>query len=129
MEELQRCCSPMDSVQLISAQMGQPSLKASRSTSLVHVPRIALATVSRSESARPSSNDVWTVSVSDNGAFNFYAVPRSGSEKNASSQSDFPKRGSISDWAAPQSQDVVAQYAFYATLASPANGQYLNIYA
>lgn len=106
---------------------------SSQSTSLVHVPRTALATrtIQRNDTARPSSNDVWTVSVDDNGAFNFFAVPRQGSGGNTSPQSknDFTDQASSSGWAMLCSQDATSQYAFYAALASSATGQYLNVYA
>jgi hypothetical protein len=125
----------MDAIRLISAPIDptSPSETSSQSTGLVHVPRTALATrtTSHSDTARPTSNDVWTVSVDDNGAFNFYAVPRQGSGRNTSSQwnNDYAGEASSSGWAMPGSQNAAAQYAFYAALAPTVTGQYVNVYA
>jgi hypothetical protein len=119
----------MDALRLFAAPIDPTSQVSSQSTSLVHIPGRALATrtQSPSDTASPNANDIWTVSVGDDGTFNFYAVPRQPSGKNCQ-QSDSTWQGSNAVWGTPHT-DVAARYAQYAALASPATGQYLNIYA
>jgi hypothetical protein len=119
----------MDALRLFAAPIDPTSQVSSQSTSLVHIPGRALATRTQSpkDTASPSVNDIWTVSVGDDGTFNFYAVPGQTSAKH-SQQSDSTGQGSSAVWGTPQT-DVAARYAQYAALASPYTGQYLNIYA
>lgn len=126
----------MDALRLLPAPLEPPSTVEaySRSTSLVPVTRLPLAAHSNAQdgSAYPSDQVVWTVSVGDDGSFNFYAMPRQGSRSKASAGQDFLSgEGSNPAWGIPQVQigDAVTQYAFYAALSAPATGQYLNVYA
>jgi hypothetical protein len=116
----------MDALRLLPAPILPASQVSSQSTSLVPIPGRALAARTQfpSDTASPRANDIWTVSVGDDGKFNFYAVPRQTSGKN--SQQTW--QGSSAAWGTPQT-DVAAQYAKYAALASSSTGQYLNIYA
>jgi hypothetical protein len=126
----------MDAITLLPApidptsQLGSPS----RSTSLVPVTRVptAIRSTARDGSAYPGDQVVWTVSVGDDGSFNFDGIPRQNSGKSSSSQSQdsFSGQGSSTVWGMLQVQigDVASQYAFYAA-ASPATGQYVNVYA
>jgi hypothetical protein len=118
----------MDALRLFPAPVDPTSQVSSHSTSLVHIPGRVLATrtQSPSDTASPRANDVWTVSVGEDGKFNFYAVPRQSGGK--TQQGDSTWQGSNAIWGTPQA-DVAVRYAQYAALASPATGQYLNIYA
>lgn len=124
----------MDAIRLLPAPIYlTPQLgSSSRSTSLVPVTRVPLAirSTARDGSAYPSDQVVWKVSVGDDGSFNFYGIPRQNSGNNGSSQSFFSQQDSSTAWGMPQVQigDAAASYAFY-SLASPATGQYLNVYA
>jgi hypothetical protein len=126
----------MDAIRLLSAPVDTSSTSEveSKSTSVVPASRTTPASrnVSSSDSAYPRDQYVWTVSVGDDGTFNFYAVPKQSGNQNSSSQWDgySPDQGSNVGWGLPQSEDAVSQYSFYAALpASSTTGQYINIYA
>jgi hypothetical protein len=129
----------MDATRLLSAPVDQASTEVqSQSTSLVPVTRLPLSTdrsSSQSDSAYPSDKFVWTVSVADDGSFNFYAVPRaaySGSGQGGNSSSS---QYSDQSWAAASGAGLLdpsyaaTQYAFYATSGMQEIGQLINIYA
>jgi len=122
----------MDAIRLLSAPVDSPSTLdgSSQPTSLVHVARFPPA-AQRSDTAYPNHNYVWTVSVGDNGSFNFYSAPRQnyGNGASVQSQDSFSSQDSTSVWAVPQSQSVAAQYALYATMTGQDRGQYVDVYA
>jgi hypothetical protein len=125
----------MDVTRLLPAPVASPSTLdgSSQSTALVHVTRqpLVLRSTSQSSIAYPGDDYVWTVSIDDNGSFNFYAAPRQNYGNNASGQSqDFSSGlGFASGWVAPQSSSVAAQYSLYASMANQDRGQYLDVYA
>ncbi len=115
------------------------------STALVPVSRQpfgsqALSTqrsTARTDCTYPQDRYVWTVSVADDGTFNFYSVPRSGYAN--SGQNDSTPQSWQEMWtnwsaaaSAPGVSDVryaTAQYAYYAAAGSATNGQLVNLYA
>jgi hypothetical protein len=117
----------MDAIRLLSAPVASPSTLdgSSQSTALVHVTRqpLVLRSTSQSSIAYPGDDYVWTVSIDDNGSFNFYAAPRQNYGSCASGL------GFASGWVAPQSSSVAAQYSLYASMANQDRGQYLDVYA
>jgi hypothetical protein len=125
----------MDAIRLLSAPVDSPSTLdgSSRSTALVHVTRqpLALRSTSQNSTAYAADDYVWTVSIADNGSFNFYAAPRQnyGNGASVQSQDSFSSQDSTSVWAVPQSQSVAAQYALYATMTGQDRGQYVDVYA
>jgi len=127
----------MDAIRLLPApidptsRLGSPS----RSTSLVPATRrpLAMRSTAQADSAYADDQVVWTVSVGEDGSFNFYGIPRQNSGNNGSSQGQdfFSGQGSSAVWGMPQVQigDVAAKYALYAAISAPATGQYINVYA
>jgi hypothetical protein len=87
--------------------------------------------VSSSQGSSNNSGDVWTVSVSDDGSFNFYAAPRQSSGKSASSRWDdlFSAIASGNAWKALQMRYAVAQYALYASIPTISYGHSVDVYA
>lgn len=130
----------MDAIRLLPAPVDSTSNTSevqSRSTSLVQASQQALARAKQQDTAAyPSDRYIWTVSVADDGTFNFYAVPKTAYQN--SSQADTSSSRSWQDsWAAWGTNSsnglnapsyAVQQYAYYAS-AAPGTGTYLNIYA
>lgn len=126
-------CSLMDAIRLLPAVNPPYSRQSSSSsTSLVPVTRFPLVSQTLaprssqpSDGAFSSDHYVWSVSVGDDGSFHFYAVPRQSYVGTTSGQS----QSSAAPWAIPQSKNVPAQYAMYASLAAPASGHMIDLYA
>jgi len=132
----------MNEIRLISATVDPASTSevSSRSSSLVPAStqavtgrvlstRVLDARSIKSDSGSQKANDVWTVSVGDDGVFNFYSAPQPSSSK---SILDLVKgsQGSSAVWVPWKSPNMAAaMYAFYAALASPVSGRMLNVYA
>jgi hypothetical protein len=126
----------MSAIRLLPSSLDTLSTSevSSQSTSLVHSPRPALANrvITQSDSAQGGDDYVWSVSVGDDGAFNFYAAPRKNSG-NDSASSQWAGYGSAaasgSGWNQQQLSNVVAQYALHASMPMPMTGRFLDVYA
>lgn len=105
---------------------------SSQSTSLVLANRQAAAIRAQS-STTPELQDshIWSVSVADDGSFNFYSVPRNASGNGSTNQNQSSTSSGVanSGWNAFRLQSAAAKYAFYASLSTSSYGQMLNVYA
>lgn len=104
----------------------------SQSTGLVHVPRPALASRSgtSNDTVYRNDTDTWSVSVGDDGSFNFYAMPPKKSENSAASQwDDFQSaRATASGWNTVQMRNAAMQYALHASMSAQTYGHFLSVY-
>ena len=104
------------------------------STSLVLVSRLPAANqiIHRGDTAYPDDNFVWSVAASDNGSFQFYAVPlKSFLSGGASSQGNglLSAQGFAPNWNAPSTSNAAAQYQLLASMSMPMYGHTINVYA
>ena len=85
----------------------------------------------QSDSAYLKGGYLWSVSAGDDGSFHFYAVPRNNAATLAFSQwqDRMPAPSSTASWETMQTRSAAAQYAFCATICSPAYGHSLDVYA
>jgi len=109
---------------------------SSQSTSLVTSARQDITRQASTSAAANRLDDryVWTVSVGDDGSFNFYAVPRTitgnnNASSDGSSSSSSSAKSSYSGWSIPPSRDAAAQYAFYAGMTMQMTGRLIDVYA
>jgi hypothetical protein len=128
----------MAAIKLLPAPVDPPSALAAReasiqSTSLVPASRLALAIRSVTHGGAASRNlgDVWSVSVGDDGSFNFYAASPKNSEYSASSQwDDFQSaRASASGWNTLPMRHAAAQYALHANMLRQTYAHFMDVYA
>jgi len=125
----------MAAIRLLPAPVDPPSTSEAReptsqSTSLT----LSTRSITRSDTAYRSqgaSGDVWSVSVGDDGTFNFYAAPRQSSANNASGQWDdfLSAQSSASGWQALLTSTAVAQYTLHGIMPLPTCGHSLDVYA
>jgi hypothetical protein len=112
---------------------------SSQSTSLIPSPRLVPSNraISQSDTTQSGDNYVWSVSVGDDGAFNFYAAPRKNSSSDSSSGNNalsqwsdyFSAGASGSGWSQYQMRNVASQYMLVASMPTPASGRYVDVYA
>ena len=136
----------MDAIRLLTAPVDAASYEAEgTSTAIVPVSRRpynsqALTTqssTSRADSSYPQDRYVWTVSVAEDGTFNFYPVPRSGYANSGQGDSTSQTWQQMwTNWSEAASTNGVndaryaaSQYAYYAAAGSATNGQLVNLYA
>lgn len=134
----------MDAIRLLTAPVDATSQEGQQSsTAIVPVSRQPYSsqalTRTGTDSAYGQDQDryVWTVSVEDNGTFNFYAVPRSSyasTGQNDSSSRSWQEMwtgwsASASGISTSETRYATAQYAMYASAGNQYTGQALNLYA
>lgn len=120
-------------IKLLAASVDLPptSEVTAEYTSLVPTNRLAVSTRSnaQNDTAYPSDNFIWSASASDDGTFNFYAVPQK-SSGNAwdSNQWDgsLSSQMSGSGW---YMQNAIFQYTLHASMPTPMSGQLVDLYA
>jgi len=85
----------------------------------------------QSGSACLKDDYLWSVSAGEDGSFHFYAVPRKSTATLAFSQwqDNWPAQSSTAPWETMQTRSAAAQYAFCASISSPAYGHSLDVYA
>ncbi len=106
---------------------------SSQPTSLAITANSSLATrpSRQSDSASLKDGYLWSVSAGEDGSFHFYAVPRKNAATLAFSQwqDSWPPQSSTASWETMQTRSAAAQYAFCASMSSPANWHSLDVYA
>lgn len=106
---------------------------SSQPTSLAIAANPSLATRPRwqSDSAYIKDGYLWSVSAGEDGSFHFYAVPRNNAATLGFSQwqDRMPAPSSTASWETMQTRSAAAQYAFCASISSPAYGHFLDVYA
>jgi hypothetical protein len=125
----------MAAIRLLPAPVEPPSALElrSQSTGLVLAPRLALASrpVTSRDTAYRNDGDVWSVSVGDDGTFNFYASPPKNTGNSAAGQkNDFQSaRATTSSWNTLQMRNAAAQYALHANMPAQTYGHFVDLYA
>jgi hypothetical protein len=125
----------MAAIRLLPAPVDPPSTLESRqqtsqSTSLALSTRpIASSTAYRNNGN--ASEDVWSVSVGDDGTFNFYAAPHQSSANSASSQWDdfLSAQSYATGWNTRLTSNAAAQYTLLGIMPLPTYGHSLDVYA
>jgi hypothetical protein len=118
-------------IKLLSVDLPPTAEVTAEYTSLVPANRLTVSTRSdaRNNTAYPGDNFAWSASASDDGTFDFYAMPQKGSgNERASSQWDGALSSQMpgSGW---YMQNAIFQYALHAGMPTPTSGQLINVYA